>query len=550
MLNTMPRRAYSYIRISTGGKQARGDGLRRQDDFATILSREEGWTLDDALHFTDSGKSGYHSRNLDPTAALSRFLDLVNRGRITPGSILIVENLDRLSRAKIDEAYDLFRRILKTGVWIATREPRRIYKIEDSGNMLSLLEPLFIFSRAHEESAIKSLRAAAAWESARRQVQIDNAPTQARPPVWILRTESGWTTHPEKLALVREIAAQSRSGLGSGEIAARLIAAGTPTLSGRGQWTGKAVCQLLTSRTLIGEFQPCQRVNGKRVADGRLLTNHYPAALTVEEYQATRAALSSRRQRRGRPAVHGVNLFTGLLTDAGAGRRMSLQTANSHGKLIPYLSIGQVSGCARVRYDALEACVLDTLAMLRPQDVLEPADRCDQREHRIAELTARTTSLDHRQRQLQEAVADPDQDAAALLPALSHVSADLKATAAEREQLQMETRSGRAESLSETQTLRQLRDDAQGEERAQLNSRIKAALPSVVSGIWLQCQRVDRLRQIIHVQIWLRSGTHRYVQILPQDHRDLRPWQIGDHDQRRGAYIPQEANATGMAQPT
>ena len=367
MINAMPRRAYSYIRISTGGRQARGDGLRRQDDFAAVLCQEEDWTLDDSLHFTDSGKSGYHGRNLDPTAALSRFLDLVQRGRITPGSVLIVENLDRLSRAKIDEAYDLFRRILKAGILIATREPRRIYRAEDSGNMLSLLEPLFIFSRAHEESAIKSLRSAGAWEAARRKVRADNAPTQAQPPAWIVRTAGGWQFRPDKLALVRHIAELCRAGLGSGQIAARLTASGTPTLSGRGKWTGKVICQVLTRRTIIGEFQPCRLVNGKRVPDGPALQNHYPPALTPEEYQATRAALSSRRQRRGRPAVHGFNVLTGAVHDAAAGRRMSLQTANSHGKLIPYLSIGQVSGFARVRYDALEACVLGASTCSAPK---------------------------------------------------------------------------------------------------------------------------------------------------------------------------------------
>ncbi len=541
MIIPMPRRAYSYIRISTGGRQARGDGLRRQDDFAAVLCKEENWTLDDTLHFTDSGKSGFHSRNLDPTAALSRFLDLVTRKRIPPGSVLIVENLDRLSRAKIDEAYDLFRRILKAGVWIATREPRRIYKAEDSSNMLALLEPLFIFSRAHEESAIKSVRSAGAWEAARKKVRTDNTPTQARPPAWIVREGGGWALQQEKLALVRNIAAQSRAGLGSGEIAARLTASDTPTLSGRGKWTGKVICQVLTRRTIIGEYQPCRMVNGKRVPDGPPLPGHYPAALTPEEYQATRAALSSRRQRRGRRPVHGFNLFTGLVHDAAADRRMSLQTANSHGKLIPYLSIGQVSGCARVRYDHLEACVLKTLAMLRPQDVLEPSARADEREHRIADLTARITALEHRQRQLQEAVADPYKDAATLLPALALVSGDLKESALERDRLQLETRSGRAEALAEAQTLQKLRDDAVGDERAALDARIKAAIPSVLSGVWLQCQRIDRLNQIVHIQIWLRSGARRYVQILPADLRGARPWQLDDFDLRRGPYREETA---------
>src|SRR5262245_33211326 len=94
----MPQRSYSYARISTGGDQARGDGLRRQqgsedadDDrepWPVTVSRDQGWVLDDTLRFTDKGRSAFHKKNLSPTADLTRFLNLVKRGRITPGSVL------------------------------------------------------------------------------------------------------------------------------------------------------------------------------------------------------------------------------------------------------------------------------------------------------------------------------------------------------------------------------------------------------------------------------------------------------------------------------
>ena len=165
-------------------------------------------------------------------------------------------------------------------------------------------------------------------------------------------------------------------------------------------------------------------------------------------------------------------------------------------------------------------------------------------------MTARTTALEHRQRQLQDAAADPDQDAAALLPALSRVSAELKEKAAERQKLQLETRSGRAESLAEAQTLHQLRDAAEGNERSELNARIKAVIPSVLAGVWIQCQRIDRLNQIVHVQIWLHSGACRYVQLSPSNLRGVRPWQLDGFDLRRGPYRPaDEADVTRTAQP-
>src|SRR5262245_18382059 len=98
----MPQRSYSYARISTGGDQADGYGLRRQQGAAgddrepwpSRVSREQGWNLYGILVFTDTGKSGFHQTNLKPTSALSRFLGLVKRGRIEPGSVLIIEQFD------------------------------------------------------------------------------------------------------------------------------------------------------------------------------------------------------------------------------------------------------------------------------------------------------------------------------------------------------------------------------------------------------------------------------------------------------------------------
>src|SRR5262245_49657866 len=106
----MPRRAYSYLRISDP-KQARGDGLDRQEGFAERICAQNKWCLDDSLRFVDRGKSGFHGDNR-LTGALGQFLAAVRSKRIAEGSVLIVENLDRLSREKMDEAYDQFRGIL------------------------------------------------------------------------------------------------------------------------------------------------------------------------------------------------------------------------------------------------------------------------------------------------------------------------------------------------------------------------------------------------------------------------------------------------------
>lgn len=111
----MPRRGYPYRRYSAG-QQGKGDSLRRQGDWAKAVCKEQGWFYDDTYALDDKGKSGFHQKNLAPTAGLTRFLKLVEKGRITKGSVLLIENIDRLSRADVDTAHDLFRSIIRRGI--------------------------------------------------------------------------------------------------------------------------------------------------------------------------------------------------------------------------------------------------------------------------------------------------------------------------------------------------------------------------------------------------------------------------------------------------
>ncbi|MCZ2341516.1 MAG: hypothetical protein LC104_06930 [Bacteroidales bacterium] len=57
------------------------------------------------------------------TGALKGFLDACKSGRVRPGSYLILENLDRLSKDEIVEAAMLFLNILKKNITLVTGFP-------------------------------------------------------------------------------------------------------------------------------------------------------------------------------------------------------------------------------------------------------------------------------------------------------------------------------------------------------------------------------------------------------------------------------------------
>ena len=68
--------------------------------------------------FTDEGVSGFKGKNFSNESALSAFLKLVENRTVEKGSVLIVENMDRLSRQSIIPCMTKFMEIIGKGVSI------------------------------------------------------------------------------------------------------------------------------------------------------------------------------------------------------------------------------------------------------------------------------------------------------------------------------------------------------------------------------------------------------------------------------------------------
>src|SRR5215831_10928349 len=110
----MPK-AYSYARWSSP-QQGRGDSLRRQ----LKLSRDYAAKHDlDLETFHDPGVSAYRGKNR-VEGALANFIAQIDNGKIEPGSYLLIESLDRLSREEVLVALELFISIVRRGVKIVT----------------------------------------------------------------------------------------------------------------------------------------------------------------------------------------------------------------------------------------------------------------------------------------------------------------------------------------------------------------------------------------------------------------------------------------------
>jgi DNA invertase Pin-like site-specific DNA recombinase len=163
----MPKRAYSYLRFSSPA-QAKGDSRRRQEAFAEEIVRAEGALLDTSLSLNDFGKSAFRGNNAKK-GALAVFVEAVETGRVSAGSILIIEQLDRLSRDQVGDHLQLFIRLLNAGIVIVTAEPRRRYTRKSVNDIATILEAIIHMARAHEESAVKSMRLRAVWSQKKKR---------------------------------------------------------------------------------------------------------------------------------------------------------------------------------------------------------------------------------------------------------------------------------------------------------------------------------------------------------------------------------------------
>src|SRR5262245_10427860 len=89
--------AYSYVRFSSP-EQAKGNSLARQIEASEAFAKQQGWKLDSSLSLRDLGRSAFTPGK---QIALKGFLAAIESAQVAPGSVLIVENLDRLSRQQM-----------------------------------------------------------------------------------------------------------------------------------------------------------------------------------------------------------------------------------------------------------------------------------------------------------------------------------------------------------------------------------------------------------------------------------------------------------------
>lgn len=303
-MTTPAPRVYSYLRFSDA-RQAAGSSADRQAEYARRWAAEHGIVLDEALSMRDEGLSAYHQRHVS-RGALGVFLAAIDAGRIAPGSVLIVEGLDRLSRAEPIQAQAQLAQIITAGISVVTASDGKVYDRERLRvQPMDLVYSLLVMIRAHEESDTKSKRVRAAI---RRQCEAWQAGTwrgQIRlgsDPAWLRWTGDAWEVIEERAEAVRVAVAMYLRGEGSVRIRRRLDELGL-RMTAR-QTSATNLYKVFRLRALVGERS--YDVGGERYT----LHGYYPAIMTETEFASLQHALDHRERRIGRSAIAGI--VTGL----------------------------------------------------------------------------------------------------------------------------------------------------------------------------------------------------------------------------------------------
>lgn len=348
---------FSYIRFSTK-IQSKGDSERRQLEIAPRVAKEYGWTLDETLNAQDLGLSAYKKFNLRDGGGLRSVIEAAKGGQIPRGSIMIVEALDRLFRLPVDDGYQMFRDILKSGIEIYTDNNRRHLTEADLNNPMSVMMTVTELYAAGQYSAILSERVGKAWKR-KREALANGERLTKKVPSWI----NPKTFEPDtaKVKTIQKIFEMYENGYGVNSIARKLNQTKVPVLN-KAAWSAGYISYILHCRAVIGEFQPSVvkvATTGnysKQTKVGDVIQRYYPVIVNRDQFLRVQAKLSEHKAVRKTDNI--VNLIAGIAF-CSCGSKMYVSQGKSKNYLVCWNKTKALpcDNHKAIRYDWVEKCI-------------------------------------------------------------------------------------------------------------------------------------------------------------------------------------------------
>lgn len=397
---------YIYIRFSTP-KQEKGSSEARQKELCEEYAERRGWTV--AEHIKDLGKSAWSGAHLE-SGNLGKFAARVRAGDIPPGSILLVEKLDRLSREGPDIAHDWMRDMFRHGLKIAAVGSGDTI-FQQGGSLLGTIEILMKAQLAEEESTNKSQRVRDAFARNLDAAHKGRKITKKAPGWLVLRPDrSGFDVIEDRADTIRLIYQMSADGFGAPAIARKLNELGRKPFGGwrksSDTWEFSSVAMLLRHPGVEGDYVRGWLTPAK-VGNGERIVGYYDHRIVDADLVArARAGVASRDKTGGARRSERVNLFSGLVYCEVCGARMNMRTTKKAAQY-RYFQCSDAHmgrGCdhkALFAYEAFEIAALNEILHLvlddrhfqRPDDSYKASVDVAEAKKAVADLSERKRRL-------------------------------------------------------------------------------------------------------------------------------------------------------------
>ena len=385
-ITTRTTYCYSYHRISTKN-QLKGGGIKRQLEESAAFCEQQGWMMDTAFKLTDIGKSAYHGKHLDDQAALGGFLNAVDQGQVKRPAVLLVESLDRLSRANIMDALELFIRIMNAGITICTYHDRMIYNKESiQSNFGPLLISITIMCRAHEESEIKSKRIKKSWSQMDDRVREGGVGRERIYPEWIDVSSGKPEVIESKAAMVREIFDLCTSkNLSYADITIAMKERHGDDL----KWCITKTRRTIKSVKVLGIYETREKEHIKA----------FPAIIDENTFYLAQSMVAKRQRTQvGRPSKRTLNFFKTMMFCGDCGRPVRNSGSGNATSYLCYSTqlkskCGQTS---KLMVSKFQPILLYAISLVDKDDMLESASN-QQKAKLTKEINARQAELEDKQ---------------------------------------------------------------------------------------------------------------------------------------------------------
>lgn len=509
--------AHSYLRFSSK-QQAFGDSKRRQRERSDEWIKRNGHTLS-SLRFEDLGVSAFRGKNRH-TGALQRFLKAIEEGTVKPGEILIVENLDRLSREGVSEAFSLFNDILRAGVSIAVLTPtERIYTKKSINDLVGLIEPLMSFHLGWEESQKKSDRLGKVWQEKRKQAQDCRTPLNRKCPSWLEWNEAKgrFVKKPAGAAAIRHIFQRTVDGIGQRAVIRELTEKFRP-IGLSGHWNSSFIQKVLNDRAVLGEFQPKSfDQNGDRIPQGKPIADYYPRIIEDGLWYRAQAAKATRLKHKG-PNSDFFSLFSGLVFNARDGHPCHVGTTRNYQfkgnpikrpkqrRLYSYGHLRKLKGACPLSFDyyLFEAACLQFLSELRAADLLPQS--VNRNESTIIENEAELAGVEGRLNALKRQLEDPETSLPTVLEVVGKLEKKRVELRNQIDRLKREAATHEENPISQAQTILELLKAADDAKKRELRTKLRVVIPSIVESIYVVPLKQPKRQVFFTVQINLKNG--------------------------------------------